>query len=88
MTLSSLGRGVIFARGKFKLNLFLNELCYKLETLLIFLTFTRDYFAEQKNEKNYKFLGGIKFFYRWYCQKIGIPICRNSFSRRNKYVHL
>ena len=47
------GRGVIFASGKFKFKLFLNGLWYEPETLWIFLTFTRDYFAGKKNSKNY-----------------------------------
>ena len=25
---------------------------------------------------------------RGYCQKVGVWICRNSFSCRNKYVHV
>ena len=74
--------GVIFARSKLKLKLFLND------TLWLFLTFTRDYFCWKKNWQNIKFSGGNIFLYRAYCQKIGGRICRNSFSRRNKYVHV
>ena len=88
LTLLSLGgKGVIFARSKFKVRLFLIILWYEPETLWLFLTFTRDYFVEIKNWKNIKFSGDKKFLYREYCQKIGVRICRNSFSRRNKYVH-
>ena len=43
--------------------------------------------ARGKIEKNIKFSGGNIFPHQWYCQKIGVRICRNSFSRRNKYVH-
>ena len=39
-------------------------------------------------KKNIKFSGGNIFLYRGYCQKIGVRIFRNSFSRRNKYVHV
>ena len=42
---------VIFAGGKFKL--FLNDWWYEPETLWLFLTFTRDYFAEKKKFKKY-----------------------------------
>ena len=55
--------------------------------LKLFLNFTGDYFAERKIEKKKKFKGNI-FFYRGYCQKIVVRICRNSFSRRKKYVHV
>ena len=47
------GGGVIFARGKFKFKLFLNSLWYEPETLLLFLTSTRDYFTGKKNLNNY-----------------------------------
>ena len=58
--------GVIFARGKFKFKLFLNDSRYELETLLLFLTFTKSYFFEKKKkkiEKNIKFSGGNIFPY-------------------------
>ena len=61
------GGGVIFAHGKLKFNLF---------------TFTRDYFAGEKNSKNITLSGGNIFIYRGYCQQIGVRICRNSFSCR------
>ena len=80
------GGGVILARGKFKLKSFLNDLWYEPETLWLSLTFTRDYFAEKRNWKNIKFSGGNIFLYRGYCQQIGVQICKNSFSSRNKYV--
>ena len=51
-------------------------------------SYTRDYFAEKNNFKKLKFSWGNIFLYRGYCQKIGVPICRNSFSRRNKYLHV
>ena len=59
--------GVIFASGKFKFKLFLNNLWYEPETLWLFLTFTRDYFAEKKKKEKilncqavtYFFTGGI-----------------------------
>ena len=82
------GGGVIFARGKFKFKLFLNGLWYELETLWLFLTFTRDCFAGKKIQKNFKLSGGNIFLYRGYCQKIGVRICRNSFSCRIKYLHV
>ena len=88
LTLLSLG-GVIFARSKFKFKLFLNGLWYEPETLWLFLTFTRDYFAGKKKiQKNIKLSGGNIFLYRGYCQKIGVRICRNSFSCRIKYLHV
>ena len=43
---------------------------------------------KKAKEKNTKFSGGNVFHYRWYCQKIVVHICGNSFSRRNKYVHV
>ena len=58
--------------------------------LKLFLTFTGDYFAERKIEKKIIiiiFKDNI-FFYWGYCQKIVVRICRNSFSRRKKYVHV
>ena len=76
------------ARGKFKFKLFLNGLWYEPETLGLFLTFTRDYFAEKKIQKNIKFSAGNILLYRRYCQKIGVRICRNSFSSRIKYLHV
>ena len=45
--------GIIFARGKFEFKSFLNGLWYEPETLWIFLTFTRDDFAEKKYSKKY-----------------------------------
>ena len=53
LTLLSLreGGGVIFAHGKFKFKLFLNDLWYERETLWLFLTFTRDYTGETKRKK-------------------------------------
>ena len=39
---------------KFKFKLFLNDLWYEPETLWLFLTFTRDYFAEKKLKKNFR----------------------------------
>ena len=50
-----MGGGGHFARGKFKLKLFLNDLWYAPETLLLFLTFTRDYFTKKKIGKNVEF---------------------------------
>ena len=67
--------GVIFAHDKFKFKSFLNGLWYELETLSLFLTFTRDYLLEinwkkeKKIQKNIKFSGGNIFLYRGYCQK-------------------
>ena len=52
------------------------------------LTFARDYFAAKKIEKISKFSGSNIFLYRGYCQQIGVRIYRNSFRRRNKYVHV
>ena len=93
LTLSSLvggrggGGGIIFARGKSKFKLFLNDLWYEPETLWLFLTFTRDYFAEKKKKrKNIKLSGGNLFLYRGYCQKIGVRICINRLNPRHKYV--
>ena len=43
----------IFARGKFKIKLFLNGLWYEPETLRLLLNFTRDYFPGKKNSKKY-----------------------------------
>ena len=53
------GWGVVFSCGKFKFELFLNDLWHE-----IFVTFTRNYFAEKKkkNEKNNRFSGGNIFF--------------------------
>ena len=93
LTLSSLvgergggGGGIIFARGKFKFKVFLNDLCYGPETLWLFLTFIRDYFAEKKVWKNIKLSEGNLLLYRGYCQKIGVRISINSLSRTHKYV--
>ena len=87
LTLLSLGE-IIFAPGRFKFKLFLNDLWYEPETLWIFLTFNRDYFAAEKITKNIKLLGGNIFLYRGYCQKIGLRIFRNIFSWRIKYLHV
>ena len=62
LALLSLGGKVIFARGKFKFKLFLNDLWYEPETLWLFLTFTRDYFAEKEMKKILTFQGGTYFF--------------------------
>ena len=42
----------------------LKNLRYEPETLWLFLTFTRDYFAEKNIDKNIKFLKGNIFLYR------------------------
>ena len=55
------GDGLIFASGKFKIKLFLNGLWYEPETLWLFLTFTRDYFARKKIQQNIK-LSGVNIF--------------------------
>ena len=47
----------------------LNDLWYKPETLWILPTFTRDYFAGKKIQKNIKVSGGNIFLYRAHCQK-------------------
>ena len=49
---------------------------------------TRDYFAERKSKKKIKFPGGNIFLYGVKKKKIVVRICRNSFSRRNKYLHV
>ena len=56
--------GVIFARGKFKFKLFLNDSRYELETLLLFLTFTKSYFFEKKKKKSKKISNfqGVTYF--------------------------
>ena len=59
---SNPGGGAIFARGKFKFKLILNSLCYEPETSWLFLTFTGDYFAGKKIQKNIKLSGGKNFF--------------------------
>ena len=41
--------GVIFARGTFKCKTFLIDLWYEPETLWLFLTFNRNYFAAKEN---------------------------------------
>ena len=64
----------------------LNDLWYEPETLWLFLTFTRDYFAEKKS--NFKFSGVTYFFAGGIDKKIGVRVCRNSFSPRNKYVYV
>ena len=57
------GRGqVIFASGKFKFKLFLNSFWYEPETLWLFLTFSRDYFARKKIQKILNFEGVTHFF--------------------------
>ena len=60
--------GIIFTRGKFKFKLFLNDLWDEPQTLWLFLTFTRDYFAE-KNWKKYQIFRGNIFLYWRYFQK-------------------
>ena len=82
------GRGAIFARGKFKCKLFLNELQYEPETSWLFLSLTRD----QKKKKFFlkkilSFQGVTYLFSGDIAKKKTVRICRNSFSRRNKYVH-
>ena len=52
-----------FARGKFKFKLFLNGLWYEPETLWLFLTFTRDYFAEKKKFKKIIKFQGVTYFF-------------------------
>ena len=38
---------------------------------------------------SYLLLEGVNIFlYRRYCQKIGVRICRNSFSHKIKYLHV
>ena len=78
----------IFARSKFKIKLFLNDLWYKPETLWLVLTFTKYYFAEKEIEKTLNFQRVTYLFTMGYCQKLGVQICRNSFSRRSKYVRV
>ena len=60
---------VILARGKFKFKLFLNDLWYEPETLWLFLTFTRDYFAEKEMKKILNFQGENIFLYRGIAKK-------------------
>ena len=67
------GRGAIFARGKFKFKLFLNELQYEPETPWLFLTLTRDQKKNNFFEKNIKFSGCNIFIYRGYCKKKSSP---------------
>ena len=43
---------------------------------------------KKKIENFLKFSGGNIFPYRGCSQKIGVGICRNSFSCRNKYLHV
>ena len=47
----SSGEGGIFTSSKFKFKSFLNDLWFESETLWLFLTFTRDCFAEKHTEK-------------------------------------
>ena len=47
------GGGGTFACSKFTCKLYLNGLWYDPETYWLFLTFTRDYFAEKKKLKKY-----------------------------------
>ena len=68
LSLLSLG-GHFYPKFKFKFRLFLNDLWYEPETLLLFLTFTRDYFAEKKIEKNIKLSGGKIFLYQGIVKK-------------------
>ena len=53
---------VIFARGKFKFKLFLNDSRYEPETLLLFLTFTKGYFFEKKKSKKISNFQGVTYF--------------------------
>ena len=59
-----------------------------------FHNFYLGFLCSKKIPKNVRFSGCSLFLY-WagdggggYCQKIGVWICRNSFSCRNKYVHV
>ena len=56
--------------------------------LMTFPNFYLRLFCWKRNWKNITFSGGNIFFFQGYCQNIGVQIWRNSFSRRNKYVHL
>ena len=77
-----------FACNKFKFK-FVNNLWYEPESVWLFLTFTRDYFAEKKKLKeNNKFSRGNIFLQQGHCQKIAVQICGNNFSSGNKYVHV
>ena len=58
---------------------------YDPETWWLFLTFTRDYFAEKQNWKKSQFFRGNTFLYREYCQKRGVHICKNRFRHRGKF---
>ena len=78
----------IFVRSKFKIKLFLNDLWYEPETLWLVLTFTKYYFAEKEIEKTLNFQMVTYLFTMGYCQKLGVRICRNSLSRRSKYIHV
>ena len=49
---------IIFARDKFEFKLFLNGLWYEPETVRLFLSFTRDYFAAKKSSKKYQTFRG------------------------------
>ena len=81
------GRGGHFAHGKFKFKLFLNGLWYEPETLWLFLTFTSDCFTEKKIQKYIKFSGG-NISLPGVLSKIRVRICKNSFSRGIKYLHV
>ena len=56
------GGGGIFAHGKFKFILFLNDLWCEPETLWLFLTFTRDFLLKKKLKKILNFQGVTYFF--------------------------
>ena len=72
VTLLSLGRGGIFARGKIKSN-------------LLDIIFLKKIFFFEKKKLDFQ---EVTFLCQGNCQKIGVRICRNSFNRRNKYVHV
>ena len=56
------GGGGIFARSNYKLKLFLSDFWYEPENLWLFLTFTRDYSAEEKLKKVLNFRRVTYFF--------------------------
>ena len=62
VSLNPINPGGHFCPWQIKIKLFLNDLWYEPKTLWLLLTFTRDYFAEQKFEKMLIFQGVTYFF--------------------------
>ena len=61
------------------MNLKLYDFSWLLQEIILF---------GKKIQKNIKLSRGNIFLYRVYCQKIGVRICKNSFSCRIKYLHV